>query len=438
MILIAVSILMASCATSYSGIAPEWYRHPPTRVGALQFMAEGTGETPEDAEMNALLNIMAQMGRGLGYSIEDLYMRELSTTGRIDDLGAYIEESYSAEDDEGWHSFILAVAPSGTYYANRSEEYMAMLERENDIRSSIRSAEESYRLNHDTQALTQMLGALDKSLDGPVSDESLQPMTLLSRAIEYLDAIEIDAVSGESVDISMWRRRGLFHPVISEGEVEIVYRRLDSNGNETVSSVVAKTGENGHISYVPTDPYALRHGTIEIRPYIPESLISSLQEADDVLMWPFMEKLDECTVSAELRNAQAGDESCVIAFGSYQANGDAINDSSAFEAFSSYLESAGAGAYPIVVAPGEETEEIHDNLTASYPAETRFIIVRTGLVDSVSIHQGFAVRADAQIFIDGIEETASAVAEGSSVEDAGANALKKASRIAAGLLLSRL
>ena len=372
---------MASCATSYSGIAPEWYRHPPTRVGALQFMAEGTGETPEDAEMNALLNIMAQMGRGLGYSIEDLYMRELSTTGRIDDLGAYIEESYSAEDDEGWHSFILAVAPSGTYYANRSEEYMAMLERENDIRSSIRSAEESYRMNHDTQALTQMLGALDKSLDGPVSDESLQPMTLLSRAIEYLDAIEIDAVSGESVDISMWRRRGLFHPVISEGEVEIVYRRLDSNGNETVSSVVAKTGENGHISYVPTDPYALRHGTIEIRPYIPESLISSLQEADDVLMWPFMEKLDE--------------------------------------------------AYPIVVAPGEETEEIHDNLTASYPAGTRFIIVRTGLVDSVSIHQGFAVRADAQIFIDGIEETASAVAEGSSVEDAGANALKKASRIAA-------
>ena len=198
---------MASCATSYSGIAPEWYRHPPTRVGALQFMAEGTGETPEDAEMNALLNIMAQMGRGLGYSIEDLYMRELSTTGRIDDLGAYIEESYSAEDDEGWHSFILAVAPSGTYYANRSEEYMALLERENDIRSSIRSTEESYRMNHDTQALTQMLGALDKSLDGPVSDESLQPMTLLSRAIEYLDAIEIDAVSGESVDISMWRRR---------------------------------------------------------------------------------------------------------------------------------------------------------------------------------------------------------------------------------------
>ena len=155
-------------------------------------------------------------------------------------------------------------------------------------------------------------------------------------------------------------------------------------------------------------------------------------------MWPFMEKLDERTVSAELRNAHSGDEPCVIAFGSYQANGDAINDSSAFEVFSSYLESAGAGAYPIVVAPGEETEEIHDNLTASYPAGTRFIIVRTGLVDSVSIHQGFAVRADAQIFIDGIEETASAVAEGSSVEDAGANALKKASRIAAGLLLSRL
>ena len=434
-------LVAASCATGDLDIAPDWYRRPPTRLGALQFLAEGTGSSEDEARADAVLSILTQMGRGLGYDLVPLYMREFSTAGTVAALGAYTEGSYSVESDDGWHYYMLAVAPSGTYYANRTEEYNAMLGREDAVRAFIAEAEESYRSNHDTEALLHMLEALDASLDGPVADEGLQPQVLLARAVDYLGVIRIDAWDGEDgIALRVWRERGLFHPDVADGTVELVYTRLASDGVAVKDSLVLRTDGYGHLSYVPTDPYALRYGELSFRPYIPEGLLSSIaSKSDSGFLAPLMRQWRASETKLLIPSVRPADaDGTVIAFAAYRADGSLIEESSAFNAFHSYLDNAGAGYYRIVRSAGEEPEEILADLAEEYGSDARSIIVRAGLVGTSAVLDGYVARADAQIIHDGDTQDASAVAEGPDAETAEENALIKASCIAAGMLLKRI
>ena len=219
-----------------------------------------------------------------------------------------------------------------------------------------------------------------------------------------------------------------------------MYTRLASDGVAVKDSLVLRTDGYGHLSYVPTDPYALRYGELSFRPYIPEGLLSSIaSKSDSGFLAPLMRQWRASETKLLIPSVRPADaDGTVIAFAAYRADGSLIEESSAFNAFHSYLDNAGAGYYRIVRSSGEEPEEILADLAEEYGSDARSIIVRAGLVGTSAVLDGYVARADAQIIHDGDTQDASAVAEGPDAETAEENALIKASCIAAGMLLKRI
>ncbi len=405
-------------------------------LAALEFKAEGIGESEQAARTEALEAILAQMGEGLGYTLSTEYLRELTTTGRIEQFEAYISNIEIVAGEEV-HCFVSVLVPADSYYSNRSDEYIKMLEREDDIRALIAEAEEHYRNNRDSEALYSMLEALDLSLSGGISDPSLSPETLRDKAIGYLGNMEIRASAGDVFSITVYRRKGIFHPRVDRCTVEMLYARLNSSGIAVRDTLSVLTDQKGNCEFVQTDPYALRYGELVFRVDLPDDTLQAIgSKAGDGFLDPLLEVWDSRSVRIIYNGA--ADISKVIAFAAYRADGSLIENSSAYFEFRKYIEHIGLSV-ELVPAAGEDADEMLGTLSALYPEGTEFIIARVGAVDAHEILNGWIARAEAYVlYPDGEIQSSAAVAEGDDYELAVTAALDKAARIAAGMMLKRL
>ena len=388
------------------------------------------------------------MGAGLGYEVTDAYYREFYSTGRISSLGTYIDGTYSAVSDDGYHYFIMAVTPSDTFYSQRSPEIEERMERDREIDSLLSSASAHYRANEDVDALSAVLEALALSLEGERGDDRYSPDYLLSRAMGYLGNItmEADDVSGRALcRISLKRDRGPFPPPVRNGKIRVDYAAIDNEGKRTAESVIAMTGSNGRFSFNVTDPYMVRNGRLTFSVYLPEDTVARIEALAPGFLDPLLSLCKERSISYEYSVSPAFDRSdMIIAVASYMLDGSVLYSAETLHAFADQLYAAGL-QYDIITATGEDEEEMLSSLVSAFPDRRYFVIVYLGVSDYREALGDTYVRIDgrASLFDSETGETLAteeiaATSGGPDPETAELTAFERGARLAAGMLLKNI
>ena len=446
----ALIILLFSCSTFTSTEGPEWTRTTPHPSGAAAFVGNGTGTDDSSARASAYMNILEKLGTELGYDVVSPYYRELLSTDSIASLSARITNTYSAPVNEGVTYYAMLEMPEDVYYSSRSEEYSAAIERTEKIGQLLESAMENYRENKDTATLLSILQALELSLSGDVNNADYAPELLLDRALGYLGNIGIsieDGSKGTEVSVRMRRMKGLMHPYIVDGLVEVRYMMVNGDGEPIESSVVMRTDRDGMAEFFRTNPYMLWSGALRYSPYIPPELLTSIaSKAPEGFIDPLLSLLEESTVEYRYRDeGELSPSDTIIAVAEYGEDGLQLEITAAYNAFASYLASSSASGYRVVSGEGEEESEVISSLMSLYPNLDNYILLRVGIVDSESGAGRVYARAEARLsFYRNGEEEPYLVRDlivtggGSTEEEAGETALKRAGSAGAGMFLSVL
>ena len=416
--------------------------------GSAAFVGRGSGEDEVSARNDSLRDALSQMGEGLGYDLVPLYLRELSGSGRIQELGTYISDSYSTSSGGRISYYTLVITPDSGYYSKRSDEYTALLERENSIKAYLESAGRHYRANEDTEALTDTLKALDLSLSGTVTDPSLMPDKLLARAEEYLSNIRIQLTrhkNGSTVGVRLTRNSAMFSPRIINALVDAVYLMSNNDGGVVESTLPCRTGQNGQFTFSRTNPYMIRTGIIRFRIGFPSSLLQSIEShAEEGFLDDFISRLESVSCEYAYSERPAYDpSSLIIAVSSYGYDGNLRNEDDALNAFTSMLENTAVDYYSIVPGSGDVEDEVYASVRELYPEKRYVLLVRVGVVDSSEASGSVYMRAEGRVTMHDTEtesvlfsQDSFAAASGSDRESAESAALAREAVTAAGRLLS--
>ncbi len=440
-------LLLFSCSTFTASEGPAWTEEPPRYAGIVSIVGSGTGRDENEARAAAYRSVLDRVSSDLGIDAFSLYYRELLTTGTIADLSGRVTNTYLSPSADGVAFYVLVEMPEDEYYRRRSDEYTASLERASTVDGYMAAALEEYKANRDTKTLENVLSALDLALSGSLADSAYTAEGLRDSAQAYLEniAISIGKRDGMEVELRMKRDKGLFHPSVVNGLIKAEYQKLTSDGRIVTSSVTLMTDRAGRVRFVPTDPYMLRKGVLRFSIAIPEDLISSIEEkAPDGFMDPIIALIGSSSIEYAY---DAGEKAVdtVIAAAVYGEDGTVYDSPSYNLAFSSYLRSASASGFVAIQGSGEEEEEILGSLRAAFPGMRRYIVIRTGIVDSDSGAGREYVLTESQASIyEGYDDSPSeilhgaAAGGGATADEAGRAALESNARYMAGMLLSRL
>lgn len=397
----------------------------------------------QEARTAAYRDALEKMGEDLGYDIVPQYFREFLNTDRIEAMGTYVSSFYTTFDNSGYYYYILAITPSERFDALRSEDAENARARDREIRSLLSSASAHYRENEDVDAISDVLHAVSLSLDGSLE---YSPEALLSRAVGYVGNIvlNVDDSNGAICSVRMRRARGPFHPMVRGGKVDAVYEMVTNDGTIMQDSVTAATMDNGSFSFTWTNPYMVREGDIHFLVDIPDDVIAEIEaKAPEGFLDPLLSIREEKSVVYHYSLPDKfPHEEALIAIVPYVRGDDTVFAEESFSAFKSQMDSAGVG-YDIVVATGEDDEDIIRRLIGTYPEKRYFIISYLGVTDYREAFDGFYVRVDGRNLVMDrntllVEEEIFASDGGRTIEEAERNALARGSRIAAGMLLKEI
>ena len=412
--------------------------------GSLVFIGHGYGENATEARTAALDDALASMSVGIGYDLSPYYLRELVSTDGIAELGTYINSEFSTVSGNGYECYVAVVTPESSYNSMMSEEYVMMLEREESIRNHLGSAGDRYRANEDTEALAETLRALAVSLEGPVEDASLSPDSILKTAMGYLGNIELDV--NRDGEVIAKRTKGIFHPYIISGKIDASYERINADGERERATVTCQTDSRGRFVFTVTDPYTIRQSDVIFSVSLPLDAMREIeQKAPDGFMDDFYRLFSERGISYRTEGYMAypADET-VIGVAFYDENGNVVAGDNAYGMLSSVVSSVGAD-YLVAKASGDDDEGVYINMLTRYPERRYFVLFRIGITDTSPIASGWAARSDARVLLvdktqpeSAYEQSSSAVARGSTKEEAEDNALTRSASVAAGMILSRI
>ena len=443
-------LLLFSCASGFVPVdGPDWILDPPRVPDSVVFVGEGFGNTESEARAGAYRDVLEAMEGELGISVLIPYYREFYSTDRISMFGTYVNGTYSVAADGGYYHFILAVTPSESFYAQRSEEYLDAIERENDIGRLLSSASAHYRANEDTAALEDVLAALSLSLDGNQEAGRYAPEDLLARAMEYVSniTIRVDKPYGDAIClVSVTRDKGPFPPPVRNGRIDVSYTMMDNSGNLFEDSASAMSGSNGRFEFNVTNPYTARRGTLRFSVHLPEDIIEAIRlKSEEGFIDPLLELVAARSVAYPYAIPPAfPPEDTIIAVASYMMDGRFLYSDDAMTAFSDQLRTAGL-EYETVAAMGEDEADMLASLIRDYPDKRYIVTVYLGLSDYREAFDSVYVRIDGRVSIidtdtaDLIAQRTVFVSErGEDAESAERLAFERGARIAGGMLLRYL
>ena len=381
------------------------------------------------------------MGSELGYDIVGEYYREFLNTGRIEDLGTYVSAFYSTFDNSGYYYYILTITPSERFDEMRSADVEEARSRDREIAALLSSASAHYRANEDIMALSDVLSAVSLSLDGSIEYSADE---LLDRAMSYLGNIELDV--NRDGEVIAKRTKGIFHPYIISGKIDASYERINADGERERATVTCQTDSRGRFVFTVTDPYTIRQSDVIFSVSLPLDAMREIeQKAPDGFMDDFYRLFSERGISYRTEGYMAypADET-VIGVAFYDENGNVVAGDNAYGMLSSVVSSVGAD-YLVAKASGDDDEGVYINMLTMYPERRYFVLFRIGITDTSPIASGWAARSDARVLLvdktqpeSAYEQSSSAVARGSTKEEAEDNALTRSASVAAGMILSRI
>lgn len=430
------------------GGLPSWVSNPPVRRDRVGFVASGYGSSENEARAEVLKVLLQQVSEDLGRDAYNLYYRELSTTGRIEELDGTTDRTYyDARIDGSGTYYVLVSFDEEKYDAFRTEEQTLAKERENRIASYIEDANRAYRENRDFDAYECVLDALLVSLEGPVNNEEYGSDALLEEAIYYLSPLEIHVSrkgKDASAEIRVVRNRGFLSPAVVDAPVIGYYRMRNTLGEESLNGVEARTDEKGRYYFNSTNPYILRTGEISFALWDAEDRLAKIDRmAPEGFSAPLHELMDQKVVSYEYDvRGRAEERDLDVVFVEYGADGSDKGTTDAVESFNAYMDECQVDVVA-VKGSGEEEEDVYANYLASGDTHGNVAIVRIGVAESESADDKEIVRVESYVSIYDnssgniiySDDSAQAIGYGVEMSMAEQDAFSQAGRIIASLLL---
>ena len=260
----------------------------------------------------------------------------------------------------------------------------------------------------------------------------------------YLGNIELDV--NRDGEVIAKRTKGIFHPYIISGKIDASYERINADGERERATVTCQTDSRGRFVFTVTDPYTIRQSDVIFSVSLPLDAMRKIeQKAPDGFMDDFYRLFSERGISYRTEGYMAypADET-VIGVAFYDENGNVVAGDNAYGMLSSVVSSVGAD-YLVAKASGDDDEGVYINMLTMYPERRYFVLFRIGITDTSPIASGWAARSDARVLLvdktqpeSAYEQSSSAVARGSTKEEAEDNALTRSASVAAGMILSRI
>ena len=443
---LCIIILAVSCATFTSTEGPDWTREPPVHPGMVVFVSSGTGADENDARIQSYRDILDEAGEELGLNLTSIYFREFLSNDSVTELSLNVTNTYTSPGDRGVIYYTMAEMPTSVFDDMQTEERAEAVERTAAIGRFLDSSLEHYKENEDTKAIDDLLTALDYALSGPVTDESITPDSILSKAEEYLGNLRISQKNDDGIIVlTMKRSKGLFHPYVVGGAIKGTYEMLLGNGELSESSEIAVTDRKGRASFPVTNPYTVSGSDIVFTVGVSEKILSSvIQKAPEGFMDDFLSILSQTAVSVHYERGIRY-ENLIIGVVPYDENGNIITSEEPYEAFSSFLRASGNEKTEIVRGEGDEEYDALGYLRAVYSDRRYYGVLRIGVADKEYIPEGVYVQAQSRLSLfEGKSDEAimtldsEAVGKGPSDYEAEVAAVTECARRTAGLLLSHL
>lgn len=423
--------------------------------GYLYFIGYGEGSTEKEARDKAFENALIKMGDGLGYDPREYYLRELIAYEKIGDLGSTVSDYFDEYDDGLWHSWVKIDTVEATYIEARSEEYKALLDREDRISKLLDEALSEYRANRDVSTINKVLEAVLVSLEGPVENSEYAPDVLLAKAISYVDSLKFslrkESKDSIGVTVRLARSKGWFNPRVIDALVLSSYDIVNSSENIVETSFISKTDNNGEFYYHSTNPYIIREGDVEFSIILDENVLEGIET---VAGKDFLQPLFDAVASkgieySYIESGKMDRSETLIILSQMDINGQPLDDNNFVNAFISFMNAASNGGWSISKDIGDEdVEDILDRVSNRYPEVKNFIISRIGIVEFADSPtycyaktEGYSLvyRREANGTLSLIANQHSySMGEGKTQKEAQSTALSNQARISTSLLLEEL
>ena len=447
--------MLVACASLRTSEYPIWIDNEIKSNGYLFFVGYGEGSTQKEARDKAFENALIKMGDGLGYDPREYYLRELIAYEKISSLGSTVSDYYEEFDDGLWHSWVKIDTIEATYVEARSEEYKALLDREDRISKLIEESLAEYRANRDVSTINKVLEAIVVSLEGPVENPEYTPESLLAKAVSYVDSLKFslrkESKGNIGVMVRLSRSKGLFNPRVVDALVLSSYDIVNSSENIVVTSFISKTDEKGEFHFHSTNPYIIREGDITFSIILDESVLNSIAaSAGSDFIQPLYDAMASRDVEySYIESGKIARSETLIILSQMDINGKPLNNDNFVNAFVSFFNTALNGGWSVLKDIGDEDiEEILERISERYPEIKNFVISRIGIVEFAESPMYYFAKTEGYSFVysreeDGIlsliaDHHSYSMGEGATLESAQTEALLNQARISASLLLEEL
>ena len=233
-------LLLSSCATITSWIegVPRWtIRTPGATLTTISYVGRGEGQDMDQARTAAVDDLLQQIAQYIGYRLDESHRSELLASDRIADIGLFIEDTYSEQQNGEVVYYLLAEANRRTINdarrswedrgARQGQEYIGLAD----------AARRAYSRNQDMDAFFLYLEAAATALRSPATEYLRLTREYLDQARDVLTGIRIETLQRSSGDrtfqVRVTRDGRTFSGSVAGAPLTISYTVYNASGRQT-------------------------------------------------------------------------------------------------------------------------------------------------------------------------------------------------------------
>jgi len=396
--LLVVLLCLSSC-TLFKSIAtgyPMWYYEKNTNSLQLRFIGEATAETRRQAELLAYSDVSEKLSSYLGIDIDREAYRELSTSGTIEKFGLSIAESrISNTSDGGYRVIVLAVADrekADNYRSQQAKDLGATIEK---IEELILEGDEYIKAGKDIMGVRNYLMsmALSCNIDGRNLDKEYSFDVILDEVLYVLNSIKIQVKNPDpknlTCQVSVRRRGAILSTAVEQCPVKSSYVAMDAQNSAYNDSFVFYSDADGIAYFYAINPAVTITGNISFSINLDDE-VAAIEKLDTEAAKKIRSVLDGITDVFEYHKEYSMGRIVVtsITFGNYR---DYIDSEEASRRLVFLFEEDGAPAYANPADTDLRDEVLIDRARLTYPEAGILLIVRTGVIETVTSSTGVTV-----------------------------------------------
>ena len=454
-LLLLVLLTIFSSCTSLSNLVrsqveglPSWVYTPVTSSSRTAFVGKGNTQVLFNAKLMAYEDILNQLSGFVGEPVQGTYYRELTTTDAIEAFGLNIVNEYSKTDPRSPSQFyLLATADTAKLESKRTSVYNAVLKRDKEIATLIRSADSAYRANNDIKAILLYFDAALIASEGPVTSKKYEVDALLAKSITFINALRFSLSKSDPIKatatVQLRRKSRLLSPKVLNAPIVAQFEALNSLGKSYSDSLLFNTASDGIIQFVPYNYGLVGKGTIRFAVDFSSSLAKLEQNISQEAFAPLQEALDKHGIDFTYSLISAFAPKKIVAdIREYEYTGALRNTKDALSAFLDLYDSRGVAISPLAIAQEEESE-IYDEVRLKAPGTNLVLKGKAGIVDETKIGKQHVVVVTGSVQLWDMDKNmllsdtleVEAVAFASLAEDAKKKAFSRFGQISSSLLL---